>query len=848
MAVAHVRTHTASKGAAVIHASALYFTVHACLLTRFSRWLTYSCIIRIGAYQPAARSGSFIQNNVALLNGGGVNFYHSQTPGIDAQAGGTLEIDSTLLTDNTGNDYGGALYLGLGTRAVTITGSKLDRNRVNKGGAAIFSQTDTFGSPERAVSISGSTLMNNSMPYVGYTGIAAFDTITPLSVTIDTCTIAGNSGTPNVYFWSRLARVPAMLTVSQCTFDVAVNPAIHHVGTCGLRVESSTFWSNPANAGTGKTTLGAAMMVEGTLGATITNVVVASCGTVRPCMYVPDTNAAKVNVTYSLFEAQPLDKQWFKEGTINCTADLGPLQDNGGPGPTRIPGPGSPALQSGSNAAAAALTTDQRGLPRIAGGVVDMGAVEVQSQGGSFSKCSLFNSTGLIAQVVVAPPSTFFCNEASSCRTECEARAACMRFLVHGCSDECCTEAGTGYTCATMATNGMASLAKPGGSSFGTLCARYYQSVATTCNLTDPSNFKPGAVLGDPHLVGFDGTPFLFKGYPDAVFTLISEQSHMVNALFGNIGPAHGLDTDVWMVGFGARYGTALELELRLDVDPRDIELFRDEAAKHDTKMRVRLLDPKFLHIVVNGAHRDDLLRSGRAVEGLVGGATLYFPPPNAVNPGDASDGPLAILKTPLMELAFYLETEDALHLDMQARPHAPPLPLPLPPLRGRHCGGDRRVAAHTPNADMGCIYDAGTNMPLPAMRLRSSASLMPALAAATQVKLLDRPYAMSGVLGQTLKWALDGDSGGAVEDGVLAGDDSRFEVGDGIMGTRYDAGLFQSGGGAAGPGAWSPRSAGPLLGADRLAAAGPRALLALRMPTLAAFPLVAGSGSRLLL
>ncbi|KAI8475425.1 MAG: pectin lyase fold/virulence factor [Monoraphidium minutum] len=580
-----------------------------------------------GAAGVATPGRGISSASTAALAVSGCSFSGLRPPATGAGAvdGGGIYVSKAALT-------GGALYIGLGTRVVTITGSKLDSNRASSGGPAIFSDTNTSSTVARAVSISGTTLMNNSASYRGDTGVLSFLSKQILSVTLDTCTIA-------------------------------------------------------------------------------------------------------VDVTYSLFEAQSLDKQWFKEGNTNCTANLGPLQENGGNGPTRIPNPGSPALQSGSNAAAVALTTDQRGLPRIAGGVVDMGAVEAQSQGGSFSKCSLFNSTGLIIQ------------------------------------------AGTEYTCATMAKNGMVSLAKPDGGSFGTLCARYYQSVATTCNLTDPSNFKPG----DPHLVGFDGTPFLFKGYPDAVFALISEQNHMVNALFGNIGPAHGLDTDVWMIGFGAGYGTALELELRVDVDPRDIELFRDEAAKHDTKMRVRLLDPKFLHIVVNGTHRDDLLRSGRAVEGLVGGATLYFPPPDAVNPGDASDGPLAILKTPLMELAFYLETEDALHLDLQARPHAPP----LPPLRGRH----RRV------------------------------------------KLLDRPSAMSGVLGQTLQWALDGASGGAVADGVLAGDDRRFEVGDGLLGTRYAAGLFQSGGRAAGP------------------AARPRALLLERgAATLAAFPLVAGSGSRLLL
>ena len=58
-------------------------------------------------------------------------------------------------------------------------------------------------------------------------------------------------------------------------------------------------------------------------------------------------------------------------------ARLGPLQDNGGPTPTLALLPGSPAIDAGDNAAAPG-PTDQRGLPRIANGVIDIGAYEVQ--------------------------------------------------------------------------------------------------------------------------------------------------------------------------------------------------------------------------------------------------------------------------------------------------------------------------------------------------------------------------------------------------------------------------------------------------------------------------------------
>jgi hypothetical protein len=61
-------------------------------------------------------------------------------------------------------------------------------------------------------------------------------------------------------------------------------------------------------------------------------------------------------------------------------AKLGKLANNGGPTQTLLPLSGSPAINHGSNALVPqGLTTDQRGLPRIVGGVVDIGAVEVQT-------------------------------------------------------------------------------------------------------------------------------------------------------------------------------------------------------------------------------------------------------------------------------------------------------------------------------------------------------------------------------------------------------------------------------------------------------------------------------------
>ncbi|MGH7263760.1 MAG: choice-of-anchor Q domain-containing protein [Candidatus Rokuibacteriota bacterium] len=89
-------------------------------------------------------------------------------------------------------------------------------------------------------------------------------------------------------------------------------------------------------------------------------------------------------------------------GTADGNPRLGPLQDNGGPTFTMAPFPGSPLIDTGDNALAAAegLTTDQRGagFARIVDGdgagpaTVDRGAVEVAAAAGPANVAILFLS------------------------------------------------------------------------------------------------------------------------------------------------------------------------------------------------------------------------------------------------------------------------------------------------------------------------------------------------------------------------------------------------------------------------------------------------------------------------
>ena len=57
---------------------------------------------------------------------------------------------------------------------------------------------------------------------------------------------------------------------------------------------------------------------------------------------------------------------------------LGTLVNNGGPTETVALLAGSPAIDKGNNAFVTAGETDQRGLPRIVNGAVDIGAFEYQ--------------------------------------------------------------------------------------------------------------------------------------------------------------------------------------------------------------------------------------------------------------------------------------------------------------------------------------------------------------------------------------------------------------------------------------------------------------------------------------
>ncbi len=93
---------------------------------------------------------------------------------------------------------------------------------------------------------------------------------------------------------------------------------------------------------------------------------------------VQNGGTVDLNVENSLF-GDPASKITGNNiaNVFNNSPDLGALLDHGGSTPTHLPNVTSPALDAGNNANAPS-DLDQRGLPRIFNGIVDIGSVERQ--------------------------------------------------------------------------------------------------------------------------------------------------------------------------------------------------------------------------------------------------------------------------------------------------------------------------------------------------------------------------------------------------------------------------------------------------------------------------------------
>ena len=218
------------------------------------------------------------------------------------------------------------------------------------------------------------------------------------TTTLESCTFSGNSSA----LYGGAVSNSGILTVSKSTFNgntaAFEGGGIYSDFSSRLTVENSTFTGNTATFYGGAIFNGSADLILNSVTLVGNNAVRIGGGIYNDFFGTPTENIPSVKNSIITANTAPEGENIFGPvlSVNNLTSGdprLSPLGNFGGVTKTMPPLPDSPALDAGG---ATALTTDQRGQPRILNGGLDIGAFE--------SPLSHYNPVGLtIYTRVIAP-------------------------------------------------------------------------------------------------------------------------------------------------------------------------------------------------------------------------------------------------------------------------------------------------------------------------------------------------------------------------------------------------------------------------------------------------------------
>ena len=314
---------------------------------------------------------STFENNEASSNGGAVYVYNS----------GEATISDSVFKDNDAEDTGGAIYI-FGAD-LTLTRTQVTGNTAQESGGGVY-----FGPSVDNVSIADSTIDSNTAEEFG--GGAYFGDVS--NVLISTTTVSNNSAIGGAGLDFGGDAIDATINNSTISANAAVygGGGIYISPTSSITINQSTISAN-TSAGTtlgfsgGGITIGSATSVVTMSGTIVSGNSSALAGTADFGLYSEDpADTGSFAATNSIIGE--VDPRITANGTNNIMSTnpmLGALANNGGPIKTMALLTGSPAIDAGPNPVAEFTGNqfDQRGpgYARIVGGLVDIGAFEIQS-------------------------------------------------------------------------------------------------------------------------------------------------------------------------------------------------------------------------------------------------------------------------------------------------------------------------------------------------------------------------------------------------------------------------------------------------------------------------------------
>jgi hypothetical protein len=264
---------------------------------------------------------------------------------------GTLTLTDTALNNNTSNTGGGAIN-NLGT--LNIDHSTLSNNLSSGSGGAISAQAGVSN-------VTASTITDNIAGAGGGVFLAAGGTLNLIGSNVSTNHALNTSGggvAGNGHF------IVANSTFSGDTAAGDGGAIYNNKSSNTNKIVNSTLVGNTAAANGGNLANAAGTLL-------LQNSIVANSGGGNNCQGVitPGTG----------FMTWPASDTTCGAFTVGDPV-LRPLQDNGGPTFTMLPGVGSALVDAGNSATCASAPVsnrDQRGVPRPQGAACDIGAVEV---------------------------------------------------------------------------------------------------------------------------------------------------------------------------------------------------------------------------------------------------------------------------------------------------------------------------------------------------------------------------------------------------------------------------------------------------------------------------------------